>query len=111
MIVVLGASDDLIEFHGAFRDEAGAGDEEVIIISEKGILEKPIHDDMDEEDFEEQFLEYVESKKRGNKIVSFWDTEGYSWCYGTDLPHATFEIFEDGEKYCRGMVIDIKDLR
>jgi len=30
--------------------------------------------------------------------------------YKTTLPNATFEIEESGEKYCRGMVIDAKEL-
>jgi hypothetical protein len=111
LIVVFGASDDLIEFRGAIYDEAGASDEEVITISEKGILEKPIQEDLDEEDFEQQFIEYVEAKKRGNKIIAMWDIEGYSWIYLTEIPHSTFEILdEDQERYCRGMVIDLTDL-
>jgi hypothetical protein len=43
-------------------------------------------------------------------IEAIWGKDGYSWTYKTDIPHATFDIFEDGEKFCRGIVFDIKSL-
>ena len=43
-------------------------------------------------------------------MKAVWGEEGYSWTYETAIPHATFEILEDEEKYCRGIVFDIKDL-
>jgi len=44
-------------------------------------------------------------------VDALWAKEdGYSWTYRTDIPHATFEIVEDGEPYCRGIVIDVADL-
>ena len=35
---------------------------------------------------------------------------GYTWIYKTDIPHETFEIVEDGEPYCRGIVFNIGDI-
>ena len=32
----------------------------------------------------------------------------FGWNYSTDAPHATFDILEDGENYCKGLVIDLK---
>ncbi len=45
-------------------------------------------------------------------INIIWHDEegGPCWTYETDIPHATFDIMEDGEKYCRGTVLDIKSL-
>lgn len=34
----------------------------------------------------------------------------FAWTYSTEIPHATFEIIEEGEKFCRGIVFDINDL-
>jgi hypothetical protein len=32
------------------------------------------------------------------------DKDGYYWQYKTDWPHKTFEITEDGEPWCKGIV-------
>jgi hypothetical protein len=40
-------------------------------------------------------------------IKALWDTEGYSWVYETEMPHASFDIMEDGETYCRGIVVEL----
>lgn len=34
---------------------------------------------------------------------------GYSWIYQTDIPHATFEIVEGDDPYCRGIVFALAD--
>ena len=46
----------------------------------------------------------------GKKITAVWDTDGYSWIYQTDIPHATFEIVEDGAPYCRGIIFALADV-
>jgi hypothetical protein len=33
-----------------------------------------------------------------------------TWTYKTDVPHATFEVMDDGIVYCRGLVISVADL-
>ena len=45
-------------------------------------------------------------------IDACWCKEkgGPSWTFETEAPHATFEIPEDGEVFCRGIVIDVKEL-
>lgn len=47
---------------------------------------------------------YRELKARAAIVEAVWDNDGYSWTYKTDIPHETFEVLEDGEKYCRGIV-------
>lgn len=32
------------------------------------------------------------------------------WSFTTDIPHETFNIMENGELYCRGIVIDLNNL-
>lgn len=45
------------------------------------------------------------------KVEPIWsDQDDASWTYRTDVPHATFDIMEDGEVYCRGIVINVADL-
>lgn len=80
LIVIFGASDDLCEIVGALNDE-------------------------------------VDCYGGGASYTYFnapinieWNKDGYSWVYETSLPHSTFEIFEDEEKYCRGIVIDMLEV-
>ena len=33
-----------------------------------------------------------------------------SWLITTNIPHATFDIYDDGELYCRGIVLELTDI-
>ncbi len=103
LIVIYGASDDLVEFRGAITDEAGAYDGGEVYFTRTKLL--PAHDDCDCE-----FCGFETMKATASKINAKWDEGGYSWLMETELPHATFEIGEDDEKYCRGLVIAVADL-
>jgi hypothetical protein len=101
-VVVFGASDDLAEFRGAINDEAGCYDGGAILLNEIGILEP----------CECECTYFLQAKDKAKSIEAIWCGEGdYSWTYKTDIPHATFEILEDGEKYCRGIVFEMKELK
>ena len=107
LVVVFGASDDLIEFRGAIRDEGDCYDGGTVLIDTKGVL--PSWDSASES--EETAQEYFERKAKARTITALWAKEpGYSWTYKTDIPHETFEIVEDGEPYCRGIVFNIGDI-
>lgn len=103
LVVVFGGSDDLIEFDGAIYDELGASNGTIVRIHRLGILAP--HDDC-----ECEYCGYPLIEKQCAAIKALWDKEGYSWTYETDIPHATFEVVEGDDKYCRGMVIDVQDL-
>ena len=79
-VVVFGYSDDNAELRGAIDDEIGCYD--------GGILE---HDDLP------------------SVIYADWCPKDIdcSWSYGTSIPHENFNIYEDGELYCVGIVCDI----
>jgi hypothetical protein len=34
-----------------------------------------------------------------------------SWKIQTDIPHETFDIMEDGELFCRGVVFHVDDVK
>jgi hypothetical protein len=103
LVVIFGASDDLCEFRGAINDESGCYNGGVIEIHAAGIL--PDHEcDCD-------YCAYESIAAKCATIEAVWcETPDISWTYKTALPHATFEIMEDGEKYCRGIVISVADL-
>ena len=78
-VVVFGYSDDSAEFRSAIDDEIGCYDGGRV--------------------FEEN----------GKYIDAVWCEGEYCWTYSTNIPHATFDIYEDGEKYCKGIVFERGD--
>ena len=113
LIVIFGASDDLVEFSGLFSDEVEAYDErDNILFNLTGIIQKPDQDDLDEDDFEIQFAKYFEDKKNAYSVDAIWCPEDEnndvytSWEMRTKTEHGTFDIVEDGELYCKGIVIE-----
>ena len=104
LVIVYGASDDLIEFDGAFNDEVGVNNDGVVEIDKQGIIE-----DFGEVEHEvETCQKWIARHAKAHEIEALWCKEpGYSWTYKTDIPHETFEVMEDGEHYCRGIVFMI----
>lgn len=107
LLIIYGASDDLIEFAGAWEDEAGAYDGGTVQFDRDGIVpafENVLHEP-------EAVRKWQEVQKRAVTVEALWCAEeGYSFTYKTDVPHATFEVVEDGEPYCRGIVIALEYL-
>lgn len=103
LIVIFGYSDDNCEFRGALNDEVGCYNGGMILFDKNRVL--PEHDNC-----ECDFCGYEEARESCAGLTAVWDREGYSWTYTTPIPHETFEIMEGEDKYCRGIVIDRKDL-
>ena len=50
--------------------------------------------------------------KNGDLFVdAVWCKDDFSWTYETNIPHATFDIYDDDEKYCRGIVFENPEFR
>lgn len=107
LMVLFGASDDLVEIYGVVRDEMGAGDDTMILLDDKGFVSQFRDDAWTDADMEDWFSR----RRKAKKVTARWGQNGYSWTYETDLSHATFGIMEDGDPYCKGLVIDAADLR
>lgn len=106
LVVVFGTSDDLVECRGAIDDEAGAYGGKTLHVDCFGIIPSQRDDDWDDEKMASYFRR---RDARPVEITALWCAEGgYSWTYETDIPHATFEILEDGEPYCRGIVFELR---
>ncbi len=107
LVVLFGYSDDCAEFRGAIYDEVGASGRRPLRVSKRGPIEEPDHA---EEEVLQKFgvLEYV--NRNAKNIQPIWSRDEISWQYETEIPHATFEIMEDGEIYCRGIVFSTTDL-
>ena len=98
-VIVFGASDDLMEFRGAVEDEVSCDEGGCAYFDRNGLLKNKCNNE-DCPYFQEKLL-------HAKHIEAVWDSEGYSWIYVTDIPHETFEIVEEGQKYCRGIVFSM----
>ena len=106
LVVVYGASDDLMELRGALCEEFGAYESTEILLTRNGVFQE------DECASQCRYYEAArqQARKDGRTITALWKVEGYSWMYKTAIPHATFEIVEEGEKYCRGIVFSMAEV-
>ena len=106
LVVVFGYSDDNAEMVGAINDEVGCYEGGDFRVDAKGLLE-------DWEELEKRHKEevaiWLQRDERAFTVKAIWDQDGYSWTYKTSLPHATFDILKDGEKYCRGIVFELPE--
>ena len=103
LVVVFGASDDLIEFRGALDEEINAWEGVTAYLTSDGLLYNLCRDrDCPYHAVERKYATTIEAK---------WDSDGYSWTYETAIPHETFEIVEGDEKYCRGIVFALVDVK
>lgn len=112
LVVVFGYSDDNVELRGAIYDEVGASDGTTLRICPEGILADWPHKH-DEGWSESEAADYFRRKALGFRdIEAVWNSEQGepAWTYRTDIPHATFDVMEDGELYCRGIVFSLSDL-
>jgi len=102
LVVIFGASDDLMELRGEIDDEVGAYEGGTAHLNSEGLLTSP--DCCDNPDECPYFLKEV---ARAKTVEAIWDKDGYSWVYETELPQATFDILDGNEKYCRGIVVEL----
>jgi hypothetical protein len=111
LVVLFGESDDLCELRGAIYDEIGAYHGATLFIKD-GRLLPPIDDDDIEVLKRYNVLETVQSERNAATQISiFWcKTKEYAWTFETAITHATFDIMDDGKKFCRGIIIDLKEL-
>ena len=93
IVIVYGASDDLMELDGAIYDEFGCYEGGVCCLDSEGNI-----------------LEEMTENCRTIEAVWCGEGEKFTWTYKTDIPHETYEIYDDAEPYCKGIVFYKKDL-
>lgn len=96
IVIVYGYSDDLMEFEGAMYDEFDCFDGGTCYITPNGDL-------LDGE--------YTISDNKSIEAIWCAKDSEWTWSYKTDIPHETFEMIDDDEKYCLGLVFYKKDLK
>jgi hypothetical protein len=112
LVIVYGASDDLMEFEGAIYDEIGAYEGTKVRVDGEGLLPDFEQIDKDQRDSKDKLREYFRRENGGKEIEALWCKEpGISWTYKTEISHEQFEILEDGDIYCRGIVFSLDDCK
>jgi hypothetical protein len=115
LLVLFGASDDLLELRGIIYDEVGAyGGGSAFLAKKKGGLLGIINDNTleDLQDLlDENDLDFVIPKVKVAETHWCPSSLDCPWLITTDFPHSTFDIMEEDDLYCRGVVIDIRDIK
>jgi hypothetical protein len=103
LVIVYGASDDLMAFEGAIYDEVGCFDGGRAFLNSTGLIKNLCDDDR---------CPYFEAERdKGVVIEAVWHDEGKPcWTYETKVPHETFKMMEEEEPYCVGIVFALKDI-
>lgn len=104
LLVLYGYSDDNVEIAGAYNDEVGAYNGATIHLTKTGVLQEP---DCDQGDCPY----YATARDAAKSVQAVWHNQGGPcWTFETDIPHETFNIYEDGELFCVGIVFSVEDL-
>lgn len=111
LFVIFGYSDDNMEVRGLQFDELSCWGGKLFLMDSRGVLPWGSVSDIETE-FDEEVRDFLDRKQSAVKLEACWCKDGTeaAWTYETDVPHATFNIYEDGELFCVGLVIDSKDL-
>ncbi len=126
LVVIHGASDDLVLLSGAIDDEADAYDGGTVMLCRTGIPRNRCEDENCP--YNAENLKEALKYEAVRVIKVYWcgkcnqekmDAVKYAalgkptWCYDTSIPHATFDMFDtsgdEREYYCRGIIIDLDE--
>lgn len=117
LLVLFGASDDLLEVEGAIYDEVGAYDGGEYALILKGEL---YADDEEENTYYKAIENGVvpisdeyDNNDNPRLIRVEWcpdDIPSISWRISSNMPYAAFRIREGAEPYCEGIVIDLDEI-
>lgn len=104
LVILYGESDDLAELRGAVEGEIGCYKGGELLIGKKGFV-------VPRSDKCEACEHYIQSLNRYKRVKAVWCDSGDSWrdccwMYEIDTPHETFDILDDGELYCCGIVFE-----
>lgn len=111
LVVIFGASDDLVELRGAVTDEIGAYGGTEFDIDFMGVQpEWPEGDSKTKSDAWEYFKR---QQFPSTRVLAEWlDGDSLSWSFSViQGSHVEvighFVIYEDDEQYCRGIIIEL----
>ena len=106
LVIVFGASDDLMIFRGAIDDELCAYEGATAYIDSLGLIVNRCDDD--------NCPYYIEKLGSATEIKAVWCiTKDYAWTFETSIPHETFDVIDPNDQeqcYCKGIVFKLSDV-
>jgi len=102
IVVMFGYSDDNVELRGAIYDELSAFGGAEIYVTRAGLLANECDN--------ERCPHFLEALKSATVIRADWNDSGFCWTFKVPFPHATFEIYEGDDPFCRGVVFALADV-
>ena len=110
LVVMFGCSDDNVDVCGAVDGDGYGYNGVTMRMTPLGLLPH-WPDDLVSECWAE---DYFRRKAAGFRTIEAeWspkDEPSLSWRFKTEIPHATFDVMEDGEVFCRGIVFRLVDV-
>lgn len=103
LVVCYGYSDDNVELAGAFDEEVGAYEGTTIYFDKDGLMYEPPCGGLG-------CRYYDEAREKCKTIDAVWCGGNAPWTFETDIPHETFNIYDDGDLFCVGIVFSMEDL-
>ena len=106
IVAVFGRSDDRVQLRGEIENEVDSYDGTIFHVDEFGLCESKC-------ECGDECPYFASELEDAEEIEAVWcpkDENGEvicSWAYKTTIPHQTFDIMEDGELYCRGIVFHL----
>ena len=104
LVIVFGASDDLVELRGAIDEELPAYNGTRFNLTDNLQVVDSSHEcDCD-------YCGHAAMIANSVRIDVHWNDTTPPWTFEAAIPHAQFHIFDDGEEFCRGIVLSVDDL-
>ena len=113
LLVCFAASDDLLELRGIIYSGAGVYDGGSIFLYKNKDQKITFLDESDYDELSDIFDKNgypISLRMLPIKIQWCPEELDCSWLITTDIPHATFDIYDDEELYCRGIVLELSDI-
>ena len=104
LVIVYTSSNHKLEFDGSIRDEVDCYNGVIVYLDENGLYVSKCRDFRCPYDM-------LERAKCKVIITMFHCEVNPRWTCRTTIPHATFNIYEDGELWCEGIVFELSALR
>lgn len=105
LVVVVGASDDLVEIYGSVRDEFGAyNGKDFSVMARNGNHHLKARRILFNAKVKSIWCGKIDDEK-----MEDWSGD-YSWKITSEIEHQAFKVMEDDEVFCYGIVFDATNL-
>jgi hypothetical protein len=124
LVVIHPHSDDCAEIEGAITDEASVWEGDDFLLNKGGLIDPCLHgleqytdqyskisfDRLEGKGFLAALENFCGAARSAIKVEAVWGQDGYSWQYKLDIPHAVFDLMEDGEIMAKCVVFHVDDM-